>query len=217
MARGLLLEATSQLANFCSPHMSHPRHASASDFAHCAHPNAHPRPKLQLECDFTKQSNLSYGASMDISYLKKYFEPIRSIRLLTLAISIVMATLFVLWATAGKSAPPKLNDVRAFMEAKLEDSKKVLEGLTTENFELIVKNSQAMGLLSEDALWQVLQTSEYSQRSADFRRITDRLTEAARKKNLDGAALAYVELTMSCINCHKYVRDQNQGMPHQPK
>ena len=32
------------------------------------------------------------------------------------------------------------------------------------------------------------------------------MTEAARKKNLDGAVLAYVDLTMKCINCHKYVR-----------
>src|SRR5271169_5958998 len=129
-----------------------------------------------------------------------------SMRIMLFAISIVGTALLILWSTAGNSAPPKVNDVRTFMDAKLEDSKQVLEGLTTENFELIVKNSQAMGLLSEDALWQVLQTPEYSQHSADFRRITDRLTESARKKNLDGAALAYLELTMSCIECHKYVR-----------
>jgi cytochrome c556 len=116
------------------------------------------------------------------------------------------------WIVSRSSAAPKVNDVHAFMQVKLEDSKKVLEGLTTENFDVIVKNSQEMSLLSEDALWQVFQSPDYVQRSADFRRITDRLTEAARKKNLDGAALAYVELTMSCIECHKYVRDQRSGV-----
>jgi hypothetical protein len=121
------------------------------------------------------------------------------------------------WAASRSSAEPKVNDVHTFMQVKLEDSKKVLEGLTTENFDLMVKNSQEMSLLSEDALWQVLQTPEYVQRSADFRRITDRLTEAARKKNLDGAALAYVELTMSCIECHKYVRDQRSGAANRQK
>lgn len=113
-----------------------------------------------------------------------------------------------IFATVGQSAAPVVNDVNALMVVKLEDSKRVLEGLTTENFDLVVKNSQAMSLLSEDAAWQVLQTPEYVERSAEFRRTADRLTAAAKKKNLDGAALAYVELTMKCIDCHKYVRDQ---------
>jgi cytochrome c556 len=132
-------------------------------------------------------------------------------RNICLAMSLLSAAIFSMWVITGLSAPPKVNDVQNFMQVKLEDSKKVLEGLTTENFDLIVKNSQAMSLLSEDTLWQVLQTPEYNQRSADFRRITDRLTDAARKKSLDGAALAYVELTMNCIECHKYVRDQRSG------
>ncbi len=104
----------------------------------------------------------------------------------------------------ARTEPP--NNVRDFMRAKLADSQKVLEGLTTEDFDLIAKNSQAMSLLSQATNWQVLQTQEYLQQSQDFRRTADALTEAARKKNLDGAALAYVELTMKCINCHKYVR-----------
>ena len=65
------------------------------------------------------------------------------------------------WIAVRSSAEPKVNDVHSFMQVKLEDSKKVLEGLTIEDFDLIVKNSQAMSLLSEDAIWQVLQTPEY--------------------------------------------------------
>jgi hypothetical protein len=33
------------------------------------------------------------------------------------------------------------------------------------------------------------------------------MVKMAKDKNLDGAALAYVQLTMSCVNCHKYVRE----------
>ena len=125
-----------------------------------------------------------------------------------LAISLAGLAIVGIFATVGRSAAPVVNDVNALMVVKLEDSKRVLEGLTTENFDLVVKNSQAMSLLSEDAAWQVLHTPEYVERSAEFRRTADRLTAAAKKKNLDGAALAYVELTMKCIDCHKYVRDQ---------
>jgi cytochrome c556 len=52
----------------------------------------------------------------------------------------------------------------------------------------------------------VLQTPEYHDRSMEFRRSADAMTEAARKKNLEGAALAYVDVTMKCVACHKYVR-----------
>jgi hypothetical protein len=119
------------------------------------------------------------------------------------AVAVMLAGFLV---AAGKSAPPPTNNVRDYMRVKLGHSQKVLEGLTTEDFDEIAKNSQAMSLLSQATNWQVLQTPEYLQQSQDFRRTADALTEAAKKKNLDGAALAYVELTMKCINCHKYVR-----------
>jgi hypothetical protein len=112
---------------------------------------------------------------------------------------------------------------KEFMRAKLDHSQKLLEGLALEDFEAIAKNAQAMSLLSLAASWQVLQTPEYAQQSLEFRRTADALTEAARKKNLDGAALAYVELTMKCVNCHKYVRgvklarlQRSQPAVHEP-
>ena len=92
------------------------------------------------------------------------------------------------------------------MRRKLPHSQKVLEGLATEDFEMIAKHAQELSLLSQATTWQVLQTPDYLDHSTEFRHAADRLTEAARKKNLDGAALAYVDVTMSCINCHKYVR-----------
>ena len=39
-----------------------------------------------------------------------------------------------------------------------------------------------------------------------FRRQANALTKAAQEKNLDAATLAYVRLTMSCVDCHKFVR-----------
>ena len=111
----------------------------------------------------------------------------------------------------AQSGGRKVNDVQDFMRVKLEHSKRVLEGLTTEDLDLVAKSAQAMSLLSQDAAWQVLQTQEYARRSQDFRHTADTLSQAAKKKNLDGAALAYVELTMKCIDCHKYVRDQRES------
>ena len=107
------------------------------------------------------------------------------------------------WQSASAQ---ETNKVAIFMRAKLEHSQKVLEGLTLEDFDKIAKHAQEMSLLSQASTWQVLQTPEYHDRSVEFRRSVDGLTEMARKKNLEGAALAYVDVTMKCVSCHKYVR-----------
>ncbi len=100
------------------------------------------------------------------------------------------------------------DQVAAFMRVKLTHSQDVLEGLAIEDFDLIDKGAQQLSLTSEDASWQVLQTEDYARQSAEFRRSCDRLRKAAKAKNLDGAALAWMEVTMKCVQCHKYVRDR---------
>jgi cytochrome c556 len=122
--------------------------------------------------------------------------------------AVICLGLLLLWAglsiVPARSQQP--NDVAAFMRMKLEHSQNVLEGIALEDFALIERDSQRLSLLSQAANWQVLQTPDYLQHSLDFRRSADALTKAARDKNLDGAALAYVQMTMNCVNCHKYVR-----------
>ncbi len=102
--------------------------------------------------------------------------------------------------------PKEIKEVGAFMSAKLTYAHQVLEGLTLEDFTAIERSAQQMALLSQDASWNVLETAEYYQRSTDFRRSAQELAAAARKKNLDGAALAYMGVTLKCIECHRYVR-----------
>ena len=100
------------------------------------------------------------------------------------------------------------DQVARFMRAKLSHSQDVLEGLAVEDFDLIDKGAQQLSLVSEDAGWQVLQTEDYARQSAEFRRSCDSLRKAAKAKNLDAAALAWMEVTMKCVQCHKYVRDE---------
>ncbi len=130
------------------------------------------------------------------------------------ASAIFMHLVLLLIANAGFSEegtdqPPE--KVSKYMRAKLVHSQKLLEALTLADFEQMMKHSQDLKLLSQESIWNALQTEQYILHSSDFRRRTDALTEAAKKKNLDGAALAYVELTLNCVQCHKYVRDTRLG------
>jgi len=121
-------------------------------------------------------------------------------------LAVASAMAFGLGFLPAVSEAQEADKVAIFMRAKLEHSQKVLEGLTLEDFDKIAKHAQEMSLLSQASTWQVLQTPEYHDRSVEFRRSVDAITEAARKKNLEGTALAYVEATMKCVSCHKYVR-----------
>jgi cytochrome c556 len=113
--------------------------------------------------------------------------------------------LVVLAAAWGYSQQP--NRVAAFMRLKLQHAQNALAGLAVADYEAIARAGQQISLLTQDAQWQVLQTPDYLRNSIEFRHAADRLTKAGREKNLDAATLAYVELTMRCVNCHKHVRD----------
>jgi cytochrome c556 len=112
--------------------------------------------------------------------------------------------LFVAFSMSGAGAQQKEN--QEFMCAKLKHSQEIVEGLALENFDQIAKNAQRLTLLSHATNWQVFQTAEYQLQSREFQRATQALREQAKQKKLEGAVLAYLDVTMKCVNCHKYIR-----------
>jgi hypothetical protein len=99
---------------------------------------------------------------------------------------------------------PKVKDM---MQRKLDRAQKVLEGVVTNDFAKIRKNAEDLIEISKAAEWRVIKTPRYETYSNDFQRTADNLIKNAKDRNLDAAALTYVELTLSCVKCHKYVRE----------
>jgi cytochrome c556 len=121
---------------------------------------------------------------------------------LLLAILLVAAAgLSVALAQSKRSRAAK-----EFMRDKLELSQRVLEGLATEDFDLIIAKGTRLSAMSKEADWRLFENPDYDQQSITFRRHVNSLVKAAKDKNLDAATLAYVRLTMSCVDCHKLVR-----------
>jgi hypothetical protein len=119
---------------------------------------------------------------------------------------VALFVLVTLLLTAVQGDEPKRP--RDFiMQQKLTNAQKVLEGLAVKDFELIEKNADNLMLLSKKAEWMILKTPDYTRHSDDFRRNCETMIRAAKDKNVDGAALAYVQLTLNCVSCHKYVRE----------
>jgi hypothetical protein len=109
----------------------------------------------------------------------------------------------------GQGQPGTPPARREFMRQKLEFSKLILEGLTLENYDSIGRNARALKRLSEASEWEVPtipNAVDYVTFTGEFQRLCDELVAKSKEKNIDGATLAYLRLTMSCVNCHKYVR-----------
>ena len=97
--------------------------------------------------------------------------------------------------------------VSELMRKKLQHAQKVLEGIALNDFDKILEHADGLMQVSKEVEWKVVKTPRYEVQSNEFRRAVEILQEKATQKNLDGAALGYVELTLTCVKCHKYVRE----------
>lgn len=121
-------------------------------------------------------------------------------------VAMLLAGLLAGGLAVGLAQNRKSRATKEFMRDKLELAQGILEGLSVENYDLIISRSQKLSAMSQQVDWKVFENPDYEQQSMAFRRNVDALTKAAKNKNLDGATLAYVRVTMSCVECHKYVR-----------
>lgn len=124
--------------------------------------------------------------------------------------AMVVLTVLVLSAgmpmLSGHSAEPK-DKVADLMERKLKEAQKVLAGVALNDFDMISKHASELITISNQTEWRVIKSPRYELYSEEFRRNADSLVKNAKDKNADGAALAYVEMTLTCVKCHKHVRE----------
>lgn len=130
-------------------------------------------------------------------------------KLLTIALLGVLAVCLLL-PQSGQTQDAELSspvDFEALMQRKLHSSQSLIKGLALEDYELISREAQQLQLLSLDAGWNVLQSEDYARISGEFRQAAKKIGQAGKEKNLDAAGLGYFQLTMSCIDCHRHVRN----------
>ena len=108
--------------------------------------------------------------------------------------------------TATVAQSKRERAAKEFMREKLELSQHVLEGIVTEDYDLIIAKGSKLSAMTKEADWRLFENPNYDQQSVTFRRHVDSLVKAAKNKDSDAATLAYVRMTMSCVDCHKLVR-----------
>ena len=117
----------------------------------------------------------------------------------------------VLAAAIGVSVKGADARTRQTMQLKLEYSQRVLEGIALEDFQLIAFNAERLKALSESSDWDVRRSADYQRYTADFARYAQSLVDAAGRKSVDAATVAFFQLTTSCIDCHRHLRGNEQA------
>jgi hypothetical protein len=134
---------------------------------------------------------------------------------------LALAAVLVLFisASGGRAGDREEEQKPSFwMQKKLAYSERILAGLASEDFQEIGKNARSMNALGQLEKWVRANTPEYRTQLKLFQYANDQLIRMADDENLDSAALAYVQLTFSCVNCHKLVRhDSQREDPQRPK
>lgn len=93
------------------------------------------------------------------------------------------------------------------MALKLKHTHELITALAVEDYDRLAESARALKRVGRDTLWKVSPNVAYVKYSSEFAAIADELARCAREHDLNGATLSYVRLTINCVDCHKFVRN----------
>ena len=121
--------------------------------------------------------------------------------------SIRLMMILVLIVVSGLEFPARTPATGRLMRVKLAHSQKILEAILTSDFALLDRESSA---LTGDEVTGVVGAVQpgYLRQSGAFLRAIDDSRDAAKGADLDAAASSYVSLTLTCFQCHRYMKNK---------
>jgi len=99
---------------------------------------------------------------------------------------------------------------QSLMRQKLDHAQKLLTALSIADWERMISNAEELQRISLEARWSQPHSPAYAEYGEDFRGALGRIVRSAEDRNVDGAALNYVQVVLTCVQCHKIVREGEQ-------
>jgi hypothetical protein len=106
---------------------------------------------------------------------------------------------------SGSGAYTQSVQLKRVMQTKLEHAQRILGDVVTSNWTALQSDAAALQQTTKDPAWAVLTTPEYVRQTTSFVRATEDLLDAAKRRDPEATPLAYVSLTLSCVQCHRHV------------
>ena len=91
------------------------------------------------------------------------------------------------------------------MREKLQHSQRILQAVTTSDWGMLQRETQALTAVTKSPTWTELMTPQFRPYAAGFQKALAELTNAAERRDYDAAGSSYVALTSACLACHKHV------------
>ena len=113
-----------------------------------------------------------------------------------------LSLVLVLWTAVAFAQERELKRV---MHDKLEHAQQMLAAVVTSDWPALERQSRDLLRVTENPAWAAaFKTPMYARQSEAFLRATQDLVEAAQRRDLEVAPIAYVSLTLTCVQCHRY-------------
>jgi hypothetical protein len=94
-----------------------------------------------------------------------------------------------------------------WMTAKLNYSKSILEALAKGDFETLERSAEQMRLIGKLEGFVRRKNPDYKTQLHAFDLANLELVRQAKRHNIEGAALAFNQITSSCVACHAMLRE----------
>lgn len=100
---------------------------------------------------------------------------------------------------------PQERQLKALMREKLGHTQQILAAVVTSDWPALERQSRDLLRVAENPVWAAaFKTPMYARQSEAFLRATQDLLDAAERRDLEVAPIAYVSLTLTCVQCHRY-------------
>jgi hypothetical protein len=116
----------------------------------------------------------------------------------------------ILFVTVALIAAQDTGRGESVMEKKLARAQSVLAGVATQDFDRVSTDAHALLELARQQ-WTENETPEYRAQLKDFWIALEGMESNAEEESIDALTLSYVQMTLSCVKCHKYLRETRRS------
>lgn len=97
-----------------------------------------------------------------------------------------------------------------WMQKKLKFSQQILAGIAAGDFDQIARSADTLKGLDKIESFIRARTPRYRVQLQLFQDANEEIIRQADAENLEGVTLAFNQLTISCVNCHKHLREEEK-------
>lgn len=124
------------------------------------------------------------------------------------AVVLLLSTAGAMSDDPAAEKPERKPDV--WMQKKLKFSQQVLAGIAAGDFDQIAKAADTLKGMDKIESFIRARTPRYRVQLQLFQDANEEILRQANAENLEGVTLAFNQLTISCVNCHKHLREQEK-------